>query len=70
MIVSVNSLPAVTVTNLSPASRGRPSPRALKPRLRYKLKHGVVGGVYYNLYAHGARTPPHDNPDEAPEGIS
>ena len=54
MIVSVNSLPAVTVTNLSPASRGRPSPRALKPRLRYKLKHGVVGRVYYNLYTRGA----------------
>ena len=35
----------VTVTNLSQASLGRPSPRALKPRLRYKLKHGVVGGV-------------------------
>ena len=32
-IVSVNSLPAVTVTNLSPASRGRPSSRALEPRL-------------------------------------
>ena len=27
----------VTVTNLSQASPGRPSPRALKPRLRYKL---------------------------------
>ena len=40
----------VTVTNLSQASLGRPSPRALKPQLRYKLNHGVVGGVYYNLY--------------------
>ena len=46
---------AVTVTNLSQASLGRPSPRALKPRLRYKLNHGVVGGVYYNLYTRGAR---------------
>ena len=36
----------VTVTNLSQASLGRPSPRALKPRLRYKLNHEVVGGVY------------------------
>ncbi len=45
----------VTVTNLSQASLGRPSPRALKPRLRYKLDHGVVGGVYYNLYTRGAR---------------
>ena len=45
----------VTVTNLSQASLGRPSPRALKPRLRYKLNHGVVGGVYYNLYTRGAR---------------
>ena len=45
----------VTVPNLSQASRGRPSPRALKPRLRYKLNHGVVGGVYYNLYTRGAR---------------
>ena len=33
---------SVTVTNLSQASLGRPSPRALKPRLRYKLNHGVV----------------------------
>ena len=39
----------VTVTNISQASLGRPSPRALKPRLRYKLNHGVVGEVYYNL---------------------
>ena len=45
----------VTVTNLSQASLERPSPRALKPRLRYKLNHGVVGGVYYNLYTRGAR---------------
>ena len=45
----------VTVTNLSQASLWRPSPRALKPRLRYKLNHGVVGGVYYNLYTRGAR---------------
>ena len=45
----------VTVTNLSQASLGRPSPRALKPRLRYKLNHGVVGEVYYNLYTRGAR---------------
>ena len=45
----------MTVTNLSQASLGRPSPRALKPRLRYKLNHGVVGGVYYNLYTRGAR---------------
>ena len=40
----------VTVTNLSQAPA---PPGALKPRLRYKLKHGVVGGevggVYYNL---------------------
>ena len=34
----------------SQASRGRLSPRALKPRLRYKLEHGVVGEVYYYLY--------------------
>ena len=31
-------------------SRGGPR---LKPRLRYKLNHGVVGGVYYNLYTRG-----------------
>ena len=30
-------LVTVTVTNLSPASRGHPSSRTLKPRLRYKL---------------------------------
>ena len=30
-----------------PPGRGRPAPRALKPRLRYKLDHGVVGEVYY-----------------------
>ena len=45
-------LVTVTVTNLFPGLPGwvgRPSPRALKPRLRYKLNHGVVGGVYYNL---------------------
>jgi len=47
--------PRGPVTNLSQASLGRPSPRALKPRLRYKLNHGVVGGVYYNLYTRGAR---------------
>ena len=46
---------AVTVTNLSPASRGHPSSRTLKSRLRYKLDHRVVGEVYYNLYARGAR---------------
>ena len=42
---------------LSQASLGRPAPpvHALKPRLRYKLDHGVVGGVYYNLYTRGAR---------------
>ena len=45
----------VTVTNLSPASRGHPSSRSLKPRLRYKLDHRVVGDVYYYLYTRGAR---------------
>ena len=45
----------VTVTNLSPASRGHPSSRTLKPRLRYKLDHRVVGEVYYYLYTRGAR---------------
>ena len=33
------SVLTVTVTNLSQASPGRPSPRALKPRLRYKLRN-------------------------------
>ena len=36
-------------------SRGHPSSRTLKPRLRYKLDHRVVGEVYYNLYTRGAR---------------
>ena len=36
----------VTVTNLSPASRGHPSSRTLKSRLRYKLDHRVVGEVF------------------------
>ena len=48
----------VTVTNLSQASLGRPSPRALKPRLRYKLEHGVVGEVYYYLYTRGVGARP------------
>ena len=52
---AARSTTTVTVTNLSQASLWRPSPRALKPRLRYKLNHGVVGGVYYNLYTRGAR---------------
>ena len=55
VLLQVANLNSVTVTNLSQASLGRPSPRALKPRLRYKLNHGVVGGVYYNLYTRGAR---------------
>ena len=46
-VVRAFKFPPVTVyTNLSPTSRGRPSSRALKPRLRYKLEHGVVCEVY------------------------
>ena len=50
MYVATQCAYTVTVTNLSQASLGRPSPRALKPRLRYKLNHGVVGAYIAILY--------------------